>query len=109
MATTPTQLSMRLLRNEGYGLVAVVEKWNPHARIRQDLFGFADLVAVDDNTVTLVQTTSRSNMSARRHKLEESTAVKVWLQSGTRRLELHGWRKKGRFWEVKIEEIGGMR
>jgi len=33
--------SMAILRREGY-VVAVVERWNPHVRIRQDLYGFLD-------------------------------------------------------------------
>jgi hypothetical protein len=41
MATSPTQLSLKKLREEGY-TVAVVEHWNSFARIRQDLFGFID-------------------------------------------------------------------
>jgi hypothetical protein len=35
---TPTQRSLAYLRAEGWQ-VAIVERWNPHARIRQDLFG----------------------------------------------------------------------
>jgi hypothetical protein len=45
MAMTPTQRSMAYLKKEGYR-VAVVERWNPHARIRQDLFGVIDLLAI---------------------------------------------------------------
>ena len=45
MATSPTQLSLKKLREEGY-TVAVVEHWNSFARIRQDLFGFIDLLAL---------------------------------------------------------------
>ena len=50
MATSPTQLSLKKLREEGY-IVAVVEHWNSFARIRQDLFGFIDLLALKGKEV----------------------------------------------------------
>ena len=67
MANSPTQLSLKKLRQEGY-TVAIVEHWNAFARIRQDLFGFIDLLALKDKEVLAVQTTSASNMSARAKK-----------------------------------------
>ena len=45
MASTPTARTLATMRQEGW-TVQVVERWNPHARIRQDLFGWADLLAV---------------------------------------------------------------
>lgn len=57
--TSPTQRSLAHLRSLGYR-VAVVERWNPHARIRQDLFGVLDLLAVRDGEILGVQTTNAS-------------------------------------------------
>ena len=45
MASSPTQRSLKLLRDEGY-TAQVVERWNPHARVRQDLFGVIDTAAM---------------------------------------------------------------
>ncbi|MBI4326652.1 MAG: hypothetical protein HY674_15520 [Chloroflexi bacterium] len=42
---TPTQRSLSKLRAEGW-LAVIVERWNPYDRVRQDLFGFADLLAI---------------------------------------------------------------
>ena len=42
----PTQRTLARLRQEGALEVAIVEHWNPHARIRQDLFGFIDILAI---------------------------------------------------------------
>lgn len=102
--STPTQLSKKLMESEGY-LVGIVEKWNPHAKVRQDLWGFLDLLCVADGKgVVGVQTTSASNMAARRNKIRAHTNYAAVEGAGIR-IELHGWRKVGRHWEVKREVI----
>ena len=95
--SSPTSRSLQHLRSEGY-LAAVVEKWNPYARIRQDLFGILDLVAVKDRETLGVQTTSGSNVAARIKKLEDSAALWMLRQAGWR-IVCHGWRRnsKGRW------------
>ena len=47
---TPTQRTLAECRRRGW-TAAVVEKWNPHARIRQDLFGCIDILAVTPPTL----------------------------------------------------------
>ena len=42
---SPVQRTLAELRKRGF-TAAVVERWNPHAKIRQDLFGLIDVVAV---------------------------------------------------------------
>lgn len=91
---TPTQRSLKLLRAAGY-LCAVVEHWNAWRKIRQDLFGFADILAVRGNETLLVQTTSGSNVSARLAKIRSSQAADLWLSSPTRAIRVHGWAKRG--------------
>jgi len=88
---SPTQRSLSHLRDLGY-LAGVVEKWNPHARKRQDLFGILDLVAVGNGETLGVQTTSASNMASRVKKIADSEAVAELRASGWR-LVVHGWRK----------------
>jgi len=94
---TPTQRSLRHLREQGY-LAAVVEKWNPHARIRQDLFGVLDIVAIREGETLGVQTTSASGVSARVKKIAESETVPALRKAGWL-IHVHGWRKnaKGRW------------
>ena len=87
---TPTQRSLAYLRNEGY-LVAIVEHWNPFARIRQDLFGFIDLLAIRRDETLAVQVTA-SGVSARVHKIEASPHLGRVREAGWR-LHVHGWRK----------------
>ena len=43
MKTSPMQRSLKHLRDAGW-TCAIVEHWNLHAKIRQDLFGFGELV-----------------------------------------------------------------
>ena len=106
---TPTQRSLAKLRKEGW-LVAIVEKWNPYVKIRQDLFGFGDLLAIRANTALIVQTTSGSNVSARLDKIKSSQAAKVWLESPSREIIIHGWRKAGargkrKLWECREVQV----
>ena len=93
MASKPTQRSLEYLRGEGW-LVGIVETWNMGAKIRQDLFGFADLVAVHPGKVGTyyVQVTSGGNLAARRTKILAEPRAHQILTCGNRVL-LHGWRK----------------
>lgn len=101
---SPTQRSKAFLEGRGY-LVAIVEKWNAHARIRQDLWGFVDLLAIKEGETLGVQTTSRSNMSSRAKKIAEHENVGPVRKAGWR-LEVHGWARdtKGR-WAVKVQDV----
>lgn len=100
---TPTQLSLNLLRKEGY-LVAVVEKWNWVVKIRQDLFGFIDIIAIKEGETVGVQTTSIAGVSARRKKILEHENFSRILSAGWR-IELHGWKKRKNRWETKREVL----
>jgi hypothetical protein len=106
---TPTQRSLAMLRAEGW-LVAVVEKWNVHAKVRQDLFGFADLLAIKDNATLAVQTTSGCNVSQRLHKITANAAATLWLRSPHREIVVHGWRKRGprgrrKVWHCRVVRV----
>lgn len=94
MKTSPTQRSLKLLREFGY-LVAITERWNPFAKIRQDLFGFVDLLCVKGDEVLAVQTTSGSNAAKRLDKIRGIPAAKTWLSSPNRKLYIHAWAKRG--------------
>jgi len=100
---SPTQRSLAYLREQGY-LVAIVEHWNPHARIRQDLWGWCDLLAIRKNEVLAVQVTA-SAVSTRIKKIQESQTIAAVRDAGIR-VEVHGWRKnsKGRY-VMRIEDI----
>ena len=91
---TPTQRSLEALREAGY-LPVVVERWNPFAKIRQDLWGWCDILAIRKNEVLAVQVTSGSNVAARIKKIEESETVAKVRDAGIR-IEVHGWSKNAK-------------
>lgn len=91
------------MRELGY-FVAIVEHWNPFARIRQDLWGWCDLLAIRKDEVLAVQVTAQA-VSARIKKIQESETVGKVREAGIR-IEVHGWRKnsKGRY-VLRVEDI----
>ena len=101
MTTSPTQLSLKWLRQHGFK-AEVVEKWIPRANVRKDLFGCIDIVAIHaEQKLTLgVQVTSYSNMAARKKKAEALEDIKTWLQVGNQ-FVIHGWQKKNNRWILK--------
>ena len=103
MASSPTQLSLKKLREEGW-LAEVVERWVPGANIRKDLWGWTDIVALKDGETLAVQTTSYSNISARVNKITESETVAEVRKAGWL-IQVWGWRKVNNRWQVKIVDI----
>jgi isoaspartyl peptidase/L-asparaginase-like protein (Ntn-hydrolase superfamily) len=93
---SPTQLTLRHLRNDGY-TAEVVERWNPHARIRNDLFGFIDVVALKGDETLGVQTTTAGHVNDRCRKIAESPMVGIVREAGWT-LHVHGWQKIGNRW-----------
>lgn len=102
MSLTPTQLTLRKLRDDGWPLVEVVEHWNPHARIRQDLFGFIDVLAVRRDETLAVQTTSAAGVSARLRKIADHPNIGAVREAGWR-IVVHGWAKKSGKWQLTRE------
>jgi hypothetical protein len=102
---SPTQLTLRKLKTDGWTTLAIVEHWNPFARVRQDLFGFIDILAInDDGEVLAVQTTSYTNISARVKKIAENEHIGR-VRKANWRIEVHGWRKIKNRWEVKVVDV----
>jgi hypothetical protein len=104
--SSPAQRSLKYLRDQGY-IAQVVEKWNPYARVRVDLFGFIDIVALKDGEkgVFAIQTTSTSNMGARIKKIISIPEAKKWMVAGNK-IFVQGWAKRGgvgkrKTWQVK--------
>ena len=93
---TPTQRTLAYLREEGY-TCAIVERWNSHARIRQDLFGFIDILAIKPGETLAVQCTS-TGVAERVKKIQESEYLPKVREAGWKILVI-GWRKnsKGRY------------
>lgn len=90
---SPTQNSKKLLKLEGWQ-VEVTERWNPFAKLRQDLFGFCDILCLRNMTIMAVQTTSLGNVSARIKKIMAEPRAKEFMQAGGL-IRVHGWAKMG--------------
>lgn len=95
--TSPTQRSLKYLRDQGFE-VGIVERYNAASQTRHDLFGFIDLVCLDGETTIGIQVTSASNMSARVKKIVECPALPAVRKAGWK-IVVQGWRKnsKGRW------------
>ncbi len=88
---SPTQRSLALLRADGH-FPWITEHWNHFAKIRQDLWGFCDILCLRGKEITAVQTTSGSNVSARVKKINEHENVAAVRAAGIR-IIVHGWRE----------------
>lgn len=109
MATSPTQRTLAECRKRGW-LAQVVERWNPYARIRQDLFGFGDVIALDRCPgALLIQATSGANAAARLAKIQEKDEARQWLEAGNR-IAVWAWAKRGargkrKLWTLREVEV----
>ena len=103
MKTSPTQRSLKLLRDQGY-TCAIVEHWNPFAHIRQDLFGFIDIMAIKEGETLGVQTTTLAHQPERVVKIKEHKNYPIVRLAGWK-IHVHGWRKLKAGWIPKIIEL----
>lgn len=101
--SSPTQRTLKHLRDAGYPLVQVVERWNPYAGVRQDLFGIVDVLAVGSDIVG-VQATSASNVSKRVAKITGSPALPILRKAGIR-VVVHGWCKVNGRWTLREVDV----
>jgi hypothetical protein len=94
--TSPTKRSLAMLREEGW-TCQIVEKWNPFARVRQDLFGFIDILCIgkDHCGILGVQTTVAAKVNERFRKI--SKEPRAWLfRAAGGSVIIHGWKKAGK-------------
>lgn len=110
-----TQRTLRYLRQQGR-ICGIVEKFNPYVGeygIRQDLFGFIDIIALDpERGIIAIQSCGQSFAAHLKKILEEKTDDSIeWLKCGGK-IELWGWRKlklkrggKAMRWTPRVKEI----
>lgn len=113
---TPTARTLLECRKQGW-LAQTVEKFNHHTKRRIDVFGFGDVLVVDDIPGSLlVQACSDggsrgSDAATRVHKIctECGPAARRWLERGNR-IEVWAWGKRGargkrKLWTLRKVEI----
>jgi hypothetical protein len=94
---SPTQRTLRELRQQGR-VAGIVERWNQHVGphgIRQDLFGFIDLIALcPERGIVGVQCCAGSGHAAHRKKITEECRdiAAEWCRCGGV-IELWSWSK----------------
>ncbi len=94
MSTSPTQRSLAHFRKIGW-IVQVTERWNPFAHIRQDLFGFCDILCIRPGEIMAVQATSSANVAARIAKIKGEPRAEAWIRAGGT-IVVIGWAKRGK-------------
>lgn len=102
--SSPTQRTLARLREEGY-LPAIVEKWNHHAKVRQDLFGFIDILAIRGPQTLAIQACNYSDISTRKKKIEALEALEAVIGANWI-VEIWGWRKVKNRYQVRIVRVG---
>jgi len=102
---SPTQRALAFCKKNGWP-AQVVERWNPYARVRHDLFGVIDLIVLDGQGggPLGVQVTSGSNVSARLAKARAEPRLPHWTSSPAR-FEVWGYSKKGAAGKRKLWEL----
>ena len=109
MATSPTQRTLAYCKKLGR-TSGIVEKWNSFIKIRQDLFGFIDIICIDkDKGIVAVQSTGSAHSEhIKKLTVDRKEIVTEWLKSGAP-LELISWRKvkkvrggKAMVWKPRI-------
>lgn len=103
MSASPTARTLQHCKKIGWR-AGVVEKWIVQTKQRKDLYGFIDLIVLDDDTGCLgIQATATGSMSSRLHKSMEETeaALRDWL-SHDNRFEVWGWAKRGKVGKRKL-------
>lgn len=105
MTTSPTQRTLKKLRDEGW-TAQVVERRLPHANTTIDLFGFIDVLAIRDGQVLAVQTTTGAHVANRLRKIAEECPLLPEVRACGWTIHVHGWRKlaNGR-WECRTVDV----
>lgn len=88
-------------------MVAKVEHFNTFAGVRQDLFGFIDLIAIHPRYGTIGIQVCGKDWSSHIKKLtgQRREALILWLASGSRCI-LVGWRQlKTDGWQPRVREF----
>lgn len=106
---SPTQRTLAWLRARGY-TCAITERWNPHAHIRQDLYGFCDVLAMQPGVLIAVQACAGSSAAARVSKIRAEARAALWLECPTRKVWVMAWSKRGargkrKLWAVRIIDV----
>lgn len=115
MALSPTQRTLRALRNRGL-ICEIVEKFIsfPSPGHRKDLFGIIDILALSQDGIIGIQSCGDS-FGQHLQKIKETELTEEWLNTPGTSLELWAWSKRKRklskgyskdlYWQARVEVI----
>lgn len=102
---SPTARTLDYLRKQGY-IVDTCERWIPRTKIRKDLFGCIDVMAVGvGKAILAIQTTDGSNHSHRVAKIQALEYFPVLYHYF--QIEVWSWAKRGEHkrWTLRRERV----
>ena len=113
MSVSPTQRTLKENRKQGR-VCGIVERWQQYGGrfgVRQDLFGFIDIVAIDEEQgIVAIQSTGQDWSGHIKKILSLEEIVIKWLEHAP--LELWAWRKikkvrggKAMIWKPRIADF----
>lgn len=99
--------SLKRCREAGY-VTGLTEHFNPFVKIRQDLYGFIDFVAMKPGKPLLAVQVCNTHAPEHIVKVCTHPNAKIWLQTGNR-IVIHSWvehSKSGKkTWELDLTRI----
>lgn len=108
---TPQARTKQHYNGLGYS-VGTVERWNAHVKrkdggvgIRQDLFGFIDLIVMAYSELWAVQVSGYSKHAEHRAKILSNANAPTWLRCGGRIFLVSWYNPKRGDWQFREEEI----
>jgi hypothetical protein len=108
--TSPTQRALAECKRRGW-TAQVVERWNPYAKVRQDLFGVIDIVALTPDGIVGIQATGGQggNHAARVAKIAAEPKAQLWKAAGGKLVvwswALRGARGEAKVWTMREENV----
>jgi hypothetical protein len=94
-------------REAGY-TTGLTEHFNPHVRIRQDLYGFIDFVAMKPGKSILAVQVCNTHAQEHIENVCKHPNAKIWLQTGSR-IVIHSWVERSKLgvktWELDLTRI----
>jgi hypothetical protein len=100
VATSPTQLTLKWLRDEGYLAEVVKNGFQAQTSVKTSGAGATLLLIRDDETVA-VQCTSWDNISSRVRKIAESETICA-VRKANWTVWVIGWKKRDNRWVHKL-------
>ena len=106
---SPTQRTLKVLREKENAIVDIVERYNSFIKTRHDCFNMFDLIAIRNGEIVGIQVTSASNHQARVKKIQDNPISVQWILAGGI-IEVRTWGKRGprgkrKQWTERIEQI----